>query len=249
MTVCWLGNAGWRISPGPEGRYPCGKILIDPDLEPGSHRITLEGIPDDCVKTADAVLITHEHGDHFNIPTARRLVQESGCVFVLPKSCMNTAKKANIPPERIITARHGEPVEAAGVNITPTPAIHGHILGSIYKHYDAADCGYLLSFSGISLFHPGDSVLLQEHLELPGVDVLIISPTEHNTHVRQSKVLIDKLKPKYIFPQHRDTYHINEENSFWTRAYDKELYEALSPGQKERFHTLAQGREFEITEV
>jgi len=240
--VCWLGNAGWQV------RFGGIHLLIDPDLEEGSHRISLEGIPTDCIASADAVLVTHEHGDHFNLPTARRLVNESDCRFILPASCLDSAQKADIPTSRIIVAHHGKPIALFGDDflITPVPAIHGHILGSIYKHYNVADCGYLISAMGLNLFHPGDSVLLEQHFELPEVDILMVSPTEHNMHMRQSKVLIEKLNPRFIFPQHRDTYHITDDNYFWTRAYDKELFETLSNEYKPRYHILTQGQEFRI---
>ncbi|MCL2284949.1 MAG: MBL fold metallo-hydrolase [Firmicutes bacterium] len=240
INVCWLGNAGWRIRSG------AVNLLIDPDLESSLYRISLQGIPEDCVLSTDAVLITHEHGDHFNIPTAKRLVKESDCRFVLPASCLHAAQKAEIPSNRIIVAHHHKPISLFGESfwVTPVPAIHGHILGSIYKHYNTADCGYLITIDEWKLFHPGDSVLLEEHLELPQLDILMVSPTEHNMHVRQAKVLIEKTNPRYIFPQHRDTYHIDENNYFWTRAYDKELYEALQDKHKKNFYTLKQGEWF-----
>ena len=240
VNVCWLGNAGWQI------QFGGLNLLIDPDLEPVSYRLSIEGIPDDCISTANAVLITHEHGDHFNIPTSRRLADESDCRFILPASCLLAAQKAGIPQSRIIIAHHGKAINLFGESfqVTPVPAIHGHILGAIYKHYNAADCGYLVTAGKWKLFHPGDSVLLEEHFELPELDILMVSPTEHNMHVRQSKVLIEKTNPRYIFPQHRDTYGITDSNYFWTRACDNELYEALEDTYKQKFHTLKQGERF-----
>ncbi|MCL2421869.1 MAG: hypothetical protein FWD03_08435 [Defluviitaleaceae bacterium] len=45
--VCWIGNAGWRI------RFGSINVLIDPDLEESPERISLEGIPDDCISAAN----------------------------------------------------------------------------------------------------------------------------------------------------------------------------------------------------
>ena len=243
-SVCWLGNAGWLLRIGPL------RVLIDPDLADSPSRKTLAGIPEDCITGADAVLITHEHGDHFDISTAKRLADQSSCRFVLPASCMYAAYKAGIPENRIISAHHGKPITpfGEGFAITPVPAIHGHIMGSIYKHYNAADCGYLVTAIGITLFHPGDSVLLDEHFSLPAIDILTVSPTEHNTNIAQSLTLIEKLNPCYIFPQHRDTYYETDDNRFWTHAYDKELFHALPEPfkAKARYHILSQGQEYVI---
>jgi len=242
----WIGNAGWQIC------IDNLSILIDPDLEIGSHKLSDGLIPEamafDIISTADVVLVSHEHGDHFNLPTASRLVNESNCRFVLPASCINEAKEANIPPLRIITAHHHKKIDlfGEGISVTPYPAVHGHLFGSVYRHYNPADCGYLVQTASLNLFHPGDSLLLDEHFDLPKIDVLFISPTEHNTNVVQSQILIKKLNPKYIMPQHRDTYVVTDENRFWTSAYEKELYDSLDTIYKERFHILGIGDEFTI---
>jgi len=130
--------------------------------------------------------------------------------------------------------------------VTPIPAIHGGIAGAVFKRYNAADCGYLISAMGINLFHPGDSVLLEEHYDLPQIDILMVSPTEHNTNIHQSLTLVKRLNPRYIFPQHRDTYHVTDENRFWTHAYYKELAEALDENFKSRYHIVNQGQDFAI---
>ena len=241
-SVCWLGNAGWWLRIGQVN------ILIDPDVEQGRTRKTLEGIPDDCLSKADAVLITHEHGDHFNRSTVKQLIQESSCRFILPASCRQAAMQTGIPTNRIIPAHHLKPIELFGdrSTVTPIPAIHGGIAGAVYKRYNAADCGYLISMMGINLFHPGDTVLLEEHYDLPTIDILMISPTEHNTNIHQSLILIEKLNPRFIFPQHRDTYYVTDDNSFWTHAYYKELGEALDESFKSRYHVVKQGEEFII---
>ena len=241
-SVCWLGNAGWLLRIGQIN------VLIDPDLEQSRSRKTLDNIPDDCLSKAHAVLITHEHGDHFNIPTVRRLVQESDCRFVLPASCMSAALRANIPEKRTITAHHFKTIAIFGERFTvmPVPAIHGGIEGAVFKRYNAADCGYLVTAMDIKLFHPGDTVLLEEHYELAPIDILMVSPTEHNTNIQQSMTLIEKLNPRYIFPQHRDTYHETDDNRFWTHAYYKELGDALNEHFKSRYHVLNQGQEFLI---
>ena len=241
-SVCWIGNAGWMLRIGQV------TVLIDPDLEQSKARKTLDGIPDDCLSKADVVLITHEHGDHCNVPTVKRLIKESDCRFVLPASCMQTAMQADVPEKRIISPHHLKPIALFGDRFTvmPVPAIHGGIAGAVHRRYNTADCGYVVSGMGVTLFHPGDTVLLEEHYTLPPIDILMVSPTEHNTNIHQSLILIEKLNPRYIFPQHRDTYHETDENRFWTHAYHKELADALDERFKSRYHILNQGQEFVI---
>lgn len=242
FSVCWLGNAGWQLNIGNL------ILLIDPDLEDGPHRRVLPADPERFLRKADAVLLTHEHGDHFNRPTIQKLLTNTDCQFVLPASCLYEAGKMGISEKRIQVAHHGKTMQLFGYDLTatPVPAVHGAPKGAVYKDGNRADCGYVISASGVTLFHPGDTILMEEHFFLPKIDILMVSPTEHNTNVLQSTTLIHQLKPQHIFPQHRDTYVITNDNYFWTTAFDKELKRALGEEYADRYHTLEQGVLFEI---
>ena len=124
---------------------------------------------------------------------------------------------------------------------------HGHTNFSVYRGANLDDCGYLITLSEQRIFEPGDSVLLQDHLEdLGEVNVLFVSPTLHNMHLAGSKTLIETLRPHYVFPQHFGTYRVTEQNSYWTVGYPDELRASLSPETRQRFHKLEQGAVFQI---
>jgi hypothetical protein len=89
-------------------------------------------------------------------------------------------------------------------------------------------------------------VLLQDHLLLKHVDVLLFSPTEHNTQIDNSVTLINELEPDYILPQHRDTYPVTNETRFWTHAYTYEVQRRLSKDLQRRYHILAMGGRIDI---
>jgi L-ascorbate 6-phosphate lactonase len=109
------------------------------------------------------------------------------------------------------------------------------------------DCGYALTLGGRKIFQPGDTVLLQDHLEdLGDVGILFVSPTLHNMHVAGAKTLIETIRPEFVFPQHFGTYQPTEQNNFWTVGYPDELRAALSPEMQQRFHKLDQGEVFRI---
>ena len=54
------------------------------------------------------------------------------------------------------------------------------------------------------------------------------------------------LRPAYILPQHRDTYHVTPENRFWTHAYPHEVKLRLPTSLQERYHILDQGERLVI---
>ena len=146
----------------------------------------------------------------------------------------------------------GKPFEIKGVRVEPIHAIHGNQEFTVLTREPdfiesiRQNCGYVLNIGGKRFLHPGDSVLTEEHLGLKNIDVLFVSPTVHNMHVDRSMILINRLQPEYIFPQHFGTYIQTDANAFWTRGYPDELKERLSGELQKRYHKLAQGEKFDI---
>jgi hypothetical protein len=124
--------------------------------------------------------------------------------------------------------------------------LHGHWHGSVYRGANLSDCGYLIAVGGVRLFQPGDSVLLHDHLELAGVDVLFVSPTDHNMGVGRAAILINALEPAYVFPQHFGTYVVTEANRYWTVGYPDELRAILPRRMRDRFHKLVPGEVYTL---
>jgi L-ascorbate 6-phosphate lactonase len=241
IGLCWLGNDGWLIRA--EGKL----LATDLDLD-RANRLRPSPISTlDLAPVLDAVFITHEHGDHFGDGSARILAERSECTYVVPANCVEKAKTLGLPVARTVVARPRKPLEIAGITVEPQRALHGHTNFSVYKRANLDDCGYVLRVAGRKVFQPGDSVLLQDHLEdLSDISVLFVSPTFHNMHIAGSKTLIETLRPEYVFPQHFGTYQPTEQNSFWTVGYPDELCAALSPEIQPHFHKLEQGTIFRV---
>src|SRR5262249_44226526 len=189
---------------------------------------------------------THRHGDHFNGKTSRILAREGKCLFVMPANCVDQARSLGITPDRIKVAIPRKPFELNRVKVTPLRAIHGNGRFAVYFDANLEDCGYLIELGGKTFLQPGDSVLLEDHLFLKNVDALFFSPTEHNMHIDPSVILINTLEPRYILPQHRDTYRVTPQNRFWTSAYPNEVKLRLSKSLQARFHILKQGEKLTI---
>jgi L-ascorbate 6-phosphate lactonase len=240
IGLCWLGNDGWVMRA--DGR------LLAFDLDYGTPiRLREPAIAlDELGQALDVLFISHVHGDHFNKPTCARLVQCSRCKFVVPDSCMGRAREVGIPEDRIVVPRPRCTFEIQGMRVLATRALHGHHHLSVYREANFDDCGYIFELAGLHVFQPGDSVLLHDHLELTGIDVLFISPTEHNMHVQPAATLIRTLRPRWIFPQHFGTYAVTPDNAFWTTGYPDELRAVLEPDLRPRFHKLREGQVFHI---
>jgi L-ascorbate 6-phosphate lactonase len=246
IALWWVGNAGWLIK--------AGEVLIgiDLDLSPQGKIQPPVISAEQLAVELTAAFVTHHHGDHCNIPTIRTLAQKGKGAVVLPGPCLRRVAQIDIAQDRIIVPRPGQPFEVAGILVEPIHAIHGNqeftVLTREPDFIDsiAQSCGYILNIQGKRILHPGDSVLTEQHLGLKNIDVLFVSPTVHNMYVDRSMILINRLEPAYIFPQHFGTYIQTEENSFWTRGYPDELKLRLSRELQQRFHKLLQGQMFVI---
>jgi len=236
LALCWLGNLGWVL------RADGLTIAFDLDLE-SKTLLKPSPIPtEELGPELDIHFITHIHGDHFNGATSRKLVEHSNCLFVVPANCVESARTFEIPEDRIQVARPFEPFQVMGLKMEPKRAFHGHTDFSVYRGANELDCGYLFTMGGKRIYQPGDTVLLQEHLEDFGdVEVLFVSPTLHNTHLEDSVTMINAIDPDYIFPQHFGTYEVTEQNGYWTHGYPVELKERLSEKYQDRFHGMEVG--------
>lgn len=245
LAVWWTGNAGWLVKAGDR------LIGIDLDLSlPQKVQpppLTAETLAADL----DVAFVSHHHGDHCNTATLRALARGTRTSFVLPPACLKRAN-LDVAPDRIVVPSPGQAFEIMGVKVEPIHAIHGNQEFTVltreadFVESIRTSCGYVVTMGGRRFLHPGDSVLTEEHLALKSIDVLFVSPTVHNMYVDRSMILINRLQPAYIFPQHFGTFRETDANRFWTRGYPDELGLRLSADLQRRYHKLNQGDTFLI---
>lgn len=240
VGLWWAGHNGWIIKS--DDLVITTDILLNYD----KRKIPTSITPEELAEVIDISFITHGHKDHFNRSTTNILVEHSNCIFVIPQSCLHIAKELNIPEDRIKIAEPRNPFEILGIKVEPIRAIHGNANFAIYYDANLQDCGYVLNIGGKRFLQPGDSYLLEDHLFLKDIDVLFFSPTEHNMYIDRSVILINKLDPKYIFPQHRNTIVINNETRFWAKSYHDEVKLRLSTQLQKKFYIQQQGKKIII---
>ncbi len=238
VSLMWMGNDGWVIN-----LYGC-VVSTDLDLFQDIRKPLPKNV--DLREMAGRIryaLITHGHGDHFNEETCLFLQKYSDCRFIVPKSCCRKAVEVGLDDERVIVSTPGVPFEPEdGLHIRPTRALHGHYAGSVYRGASLGDCGYVVERNGFRLYQPGDTVLLDEHFtDFKDIDLLFFSPTEHNMLIENSTRFIQLIAPRYIFPQHYDSYDTTPDNDFWTKGYPDEVYARLPPERQSGFIKVAQG--------
>lgn len=128
LRVTFLGHQGWLVA------TPTTRILVDPLLGHGFGHGGLLGVPfpprsvdPAAFPSVDAVVITHEHDDHFDIPSLHRL--DRGIRVLLSERSSVAA--------RTILAEMGFVVEAIGADtVTAIGDLRWHAFASDHRDGD-----------------------------------------------------------------------------------------------------------------
>jgi L-ascorbate metabolism protein UlaG (beta-lactamase superfamily) len=178
LAVTWFGHASALLEV--DGR----RVLVDPvwgyRVSPspvfGPTRLHEPPMPVEELPQVDAVLISHDHYDHLDLPTVRALLATQTAPFVVPLGIGEHLRKWHVPEERIVELDWDGAVEVAGLTLTCTEARHFSgrylhrnttlwaswaIAGPRHRVYFGGDTGYTPAFAGIGArLGPFDLTLL-----------------------------------------------------------------------------------------
>jgi L-ascorbate metabolism protein UlaG (beta-lactamase superfamily) len=179
IELWWLGQAGFGL------RDPAGgpRVFCDPFLTPGGARSWQPPLDAaQLAREADIVLVSHEHLDHFDLPTLQAAAH-GHFRLVLPQPLRDEAIALGLPPERVIGAVPDLPLEIDGVLIYPLPARHGINVTDAYTFGENVGdgsvryLGYVVGIGPTRLYHSGDCVPYAgqaERLKTLGVEVMCL---------------------------------------------------------------------------
>ncbi|MGW6575198.1 MBL fold metallo-hydrolase [Streptomyces sp. NPDC054945] len=143
---------------------------------------------------ADALLVTHEHPDHFEEGRLRAALDADPAVQLWTLRSV-AEKLAPAYPGRVHTVGHGDAFTAAGFEVQVHGELHAEIHPDIPR---VTNVGYLVEGS---LFHPGDA------LTVPGVPVETLMVPVHAPWNKVSEVIdyLREVKPRRALDIH-DAY-------------------------------------------
>lgn len=114
--------------------------------EPG---VRLEDLP-----SIDAVLISHNHYDHLDLPTLRLLAARGGCTFVVAARGARLLRSEKIEP--VTELDWGASLSISGVNIHCVPAMHFSARG-LFDRNKSLWCGYVMKYADRIVYFAGDT--------------------------------------------------------------------------------------------
>lgn len=144
---------------------------------------------------ADLILITHEHGDHYNKDVIASLSKDDTRVIT-------NGKVHDMLGYGEVMA-NGDKTEAGkGIKIEATPA-YNTTEGREQFHPKGNGNGYLFTVGGLRVFVSGDSEDIAEYAQLKDIDVAFLSANQPYTMTVEQCIHAAKvIKPKVLIPYH-----------------------------------------------
>jgi L-ascorbate metabolism protein UlaG (beta-lactamase superfamily) len=178
LSVTWFGHASALLE------IDGHRLLVDPvwghRVSPspvfGPTRLHPAPVPLDQLPPVDAVLISHDHYDHLDLPTVRALLRSQSAPFVVPLGIGAHLRTWGVPEDRIIELDWNDSTTIGGLTLTCTEARHFSgrfftrdttlwaswaLTGSRHRVFFGGDTGYTPAFAEIGArLGPFDLTLL-----------------------------------------------------------------------------------------
>lgn len=165
-------------------------IHVDPVTEHGKHTDYATEFP-----KADAVFVTHEHGDHMDNSAITALTDKNTVIYVNGKVHDAIGKGTVITNGQSVNLPDGIRVDAVpAYNTTP---------GRENFHPKGNGNGYVFSINGLRVYVAGDTEDVPEMADLKDIDVAFLPVNQPYTMTVDQCVKAAKvIKPKVLIPYH-----------------------------------------------
>jgi L-ascorbate metabolism protein UlaG (beta-lactamase superfamily) len=120
----------------------------------GPRRRRKPGVRIEDLPRIDAVLISHNHYDHMDLPTLRRLAARGGSTFIVPACGARLLRSKNIGPVHELD--WGESLSLPNFTVHCVPALHFSARG-IWDRNLTLWCGYLIESQQRLVYFAGDT--------------------------------------------------------------------------------------------
>jgi L-ascorbate metabolism protein UlaG (beta-lactamase superfamily) len=157
---------------------------------------------------ADLVIITHHHGDHFDMGALQQVVKAQ-TLIVLTQKCLDNAEDLT----GTLVMKNGDWQGVLGIGIQAVPAyniVHMRSEGSPY-HPRGEGNGYILTMGDKRIYVAGDTENIPEMKALKGINIAFL-PMNLPYTMTPAMVAdaVKSFKPSIVYPYHFGTTDTGE---------------------------------------
>lgn len=225
VSITWIGHAttliqigGYNFVTDPVWSETVGLLSFF-----GPNRAIRPGIPFQSLPKIDFVLISHDHYDHTDIPTLKKLKNEFDPVFIVPLGMLELLAEHGITRTLELDWWNTHQVDK-DVQVHLTPAQHNSGRG-LFDRNKRLWGSYVIQFQKFKVFFAGDTAY-EEHFKqinsrMGKMDLSILpigayEPEQEmrkfHTSPQDSVQAFMDLESKFMFPMHYATFNLTAEN-------------------------------------
>jgi L-ascorbate metabolism protein UlaG (beta-lactamase superfamily) len=199
MKITWLGHATVVF----ETRAGC--LITDPVLRDRVLHLRRHSASVTAPDNVDAVLISHLHHDHLDMPSLRTIDAR----VIGPRG---TARTLRSRPD-VSDVKPGDATTIADMRVTAVRAVHDGRRWHLARRYDDDTLGFVVEADGARAYFAGDTELYDEMSELRPLDVALVPIWGWGTklgpgHMDPSEAAeaVARLSPRTVIPIHWGTF-------------------------------------------
>ncbi|MCC6021251.1 MAG: MBL fold metallo-hydrolase [Thermoproteaceae archaeon] len=187
VEIYWLGHDAFRVL------WRGLALYIDPyQLQAGEPK-------------ADVILVTHEHFDHCDPPSIRRVLKPSTAV-VAPRVAVSCVKRA-AREVNVIEIAPGERKSAGGINVTAYPAYNINKFRdparrAVFHPREDGRVAYMIELGSVRVFHAGDSDFIPEFRDVRADILLVPVSGVYVMTPQEAAEFVNTVSPRVAIPMH-----------------------------------------------
>jgi L-ascorbate metabolism protein UlaG (beta-lactamase superfamily) len=181
VAFLWFNNYSGVVI-----RTPTKTFVVDPaDVDPT------------IFKTVDALLITHEHFDHFDESLTKEIYRRTHCPIVADSTSAKRLKDA-LPAEKLHEMRVGKEIKLDNISVRAEG----------FRHPAATPVSYLITTEdGVKIYHTGDSLPHSDMKQIgerspPDIVFCTVGAPAPGASPQTGLEIVKMVKPKVAVPYH-----------------------------------------------
>ena len=169
---------------------PVGTVYVDPVGDAGAYG-DLPG--------PDLILITHEHGDHYNAETLAALVSDTTQMIANPAVFDMLSEDMQA---RTTSLANGESATIGDIAVAAIPA-YNITPERLNFHPQGRDNGYVVTVDGLRIYISGDTEDIPEMRALEEIDIAFVCMNLPFTMDKEAAAsAVTEFAPTYVYPYH-----------------------------------------------